>query len=48
MHIRAFDIKIGISDCSVCHWHVEVPFIKQIVMEGLTVQAEPEDTKIQN
>lgn len=48
MYIQAFDIKPGIYDCFVYHWHVEVPFIKQTVLAGLTVQAELEDTKIHN
>jgi len=47
-YIQAFDMKIGIYDCFVCHWHVEVPFIKQTLMAGLTVQKESEDTKIHN
>lgn len=48
MHIQALDIKIVIYDYFVCHWHVEVPFIRQTVMSGLTVQAELENTKIHN
>lgn len=48
MYIQAFDIKTGIYDSFECHWHVEVPFIKQTLMAVLTVQAEPEDIKIHN
>lgn len=48
MYIQAFDIKIGIYDSFECHWHVEVPFIKQTLMAVLTVQAEPKDIKIYN
>lgn len=48
MYIQAFDIKIGIYDCFECHWHVEVPFIKQTLMAGLAIQAEPEDIKLHN